>query len=411
MGEALEPSSGAQGALPSWTSCQPCGQEQLGLWRDMRPRLVPGGEFGNGSSTTALQAEMGAIVSGLVDRGSGDRATCRPCPSSAQCPVGAVVVPRPGWWHSAANSTQIHRCPYAPACGGRGAEEEELRAWQARQLRLQQQQPGIMQLDAIRPPAASYNSAPETAIPLLGDVRSAVLAQCQAAWYASGWRPGAAVAAAARQRGGLPGGNATASTESVPTQNSNAAISLCLLWFEEDLMPGLDPAAFAPLSYTQLQCAPSYTGNLCAACQPGFQAGARFQCEACPAVPQTAIVALLAFCAGVVVVLVSALANLYEDYTEEEASSAGGPAEILKVPHACHVCETSCRYWAMLTATPACDLAFILTRTRSIVFDYGVPAWCHVMTTLATAWRCILTRTRYTVIVLCQDHCGDSRGS
>ncbi len=327
VGEALEPSSGAQGTLASWTSCQPCGQEQLGLWRDMRPRLVPGGEFGQGNSTSILQADMGAIVSGLVDRGSNDRATCRPCPAAAQCPGGAVMVPRPGHWHSAANSTRVHRCPYAPACGGRGADAEELATWQERLQQLQQQQANT-QLAAVGALAGTARSSAQSAgDPPLGDVRSAVLAQCQGAWYASGWRPGAAVVAAARQRGALPPGSNSIARAASP----NGTVPPCLLWYEEDLTPSLGSETFAPLSYTQLQCAPSYTGNLCAACQPGYQAGVRFQCSSCPAVAQTAGIALLAFIGGVLVVLISTYANLYVDYTSEEVVSDFDTAELLKV--------------------------------------------------------------------------------
>jgi hypothetical protein len=35
---------------------------------------------------------------------------CQPCPlTGATCPGGAAIVPLPGWWHSAADSAQMHR--------------------------------------------------------------------------------------------------------------------------------------------------------------------------------------------------------------------------------------------------------------------------------------------------------------
>uniref|UniRef100_A0A383VDP1 Right handed beta helix domain-containing protein n=1 Tax=Tetradesmus obliquus TaxID=3088 RepID=A0A383VDP1_TETOB len=44
---------------------------------------------------------------------------CQPCPpAGADCPGGAAILPLPGWWHSAADSAQIHRCPNAEACHG-----------------------------------------------------------------------------------------------------------------------------------------------------------------------------------------------------------------------------------------------------------------------------------------------------
>ena len=35
--------------------------------------------------------------------------TCDPCPPGAYCPGGALVLPTPGFWHSAGTSTQFHR--------------------------------------------------------------------------------------------------------------------------------------------------------------------------------------------------------------------------------------------------------------------------------------------------------------
>jgi hypothetical protein len=35
---------------------------------------------------------------------------CQVCPEGASCPGGAVILPLPGWWHSAADSAQLHRC-------------------------------------------------------------------------------------------------------------------------------------------------------------------------------------------------------------------------------------------------------------------------------------------------------------
>jgi hypothetical protein len=35
---------------------------------------------------------------------------CQGCPEGASCPGGAVILPLPGWWHSAADSVQLHRC-------------------------------------------------------------------------------------------------------------------------------------------------------------------------------------------------------------------------------------------------------------------------------------------------------------
>jgi hypothetical protein len=35
---------------------------------------------------------------------------CQPCPpTGASCPGDAAIVPLPGWWHSAADSAQMHK--------------------------------------------------------------------------------------------------------------------------------------------------------------------------------------------------------------------------------------------------------------------------------------------------------------
>ncbi len=332
VGEALEPSSSSQGALPSWTRCQPCGQEQLGLWRDTRPRLsaVGSNSSSNSGSLEDVQSDMAMIVEQLLDRANSKRAAvCRTCPPMAQCPGGAVVVPLPGWWHSAANSTAMHRCPYAPACG-RGAKEDQVSLWRQRQ-----------QYYEVHAPANTNASSTATAqdnIPFGSDARSAALAWCQAEWYASSWRPGAAVVAAAVSDRLLPEGLDTAGIMHVdmpaspPSSNGTAAAAPpCLLWYEAALMPSMDPAAFDVLSYTQLQCAVSYTGTLCAACEPGYYGGARFQCADCATVLRTACLGLLAFLGSFIVVLVTAYATLLVDYTASATERMAGSAELLKV--------------------------------------------------------------------------------
>ncbi len=333
VGEALEPSAAAgQGGLASWTSCQPCGQDQLGLWRDTRPRLQVRGPFGNSSSVDELQSDMARISTQLLDR-ERDAAVCRVCPPLAQCPGGAVVVPQPGWWHSAANSTAVHRCPYAPACG-RGSTDDQFSLWQHL---LGQRTHGQL---ASEPPNATDTMARGSAVG--ADARSSALAWCQGDWYGSGWHPGAAVVAAAVKGGLLPGVSAATEVcgrlgcETAQQQASGTAVvPPCLLWYDESLTPGLDPAAFAALSYAQLQCAPSYTGNLCAACQPGYYSGSRFQCSGCPSVFRAACLGLLAFLGGLVVVLVTAYATLLVDYTSETEWRKAGSAELLKVSKSC----------------------------------------------------------------------------
>eukprot|EP00877_Chromochloris_zofingiensis_P009338 jgi/Chrzof1/4658/Cz14g21210.t1 len=43
---------------------------------------------------------------------------CETCPLNAQCPGGRSIVPQEGYWHSTADSAQVHRCPNFDACKG-----------------------------------------------------------------------------------------------------------------------------------------------------------------------------------------------------------------------------------------------------------------------------------------------------
>jgi hypothetical protein len=42
--------------------------------------------------------------------------TCDKCPDNANCSLGHLIVPLPGFWHSSLNSTRIHRCPRGDSC-------------------------------------------------------------------------------------------------------------------------------------------------------------------------------------------------------------------------------------------------------------------------------------------------------
>ncbi len=297
VGEVLTRASDMQ---PSWTSCRTCGKDQLSLWLDERPRLDS-----NASSSielTQMDSTYRALVYGTgTSRGEGV-ATCAACPSLGQCAGGAVVVPQPGYWHSAANSTKIHRCPYPAACGGSAYR---------------------MQSDWGDLPPTPSNDTEFAA--KLQDSRSRLLGICQHTWYES-WPPGSAVSASYRA-------NAT------PPEPRTAAAP-CMLWQE----PGFDVPqdAFGQYSYMQLQCAPGYTGTLCAACEPGHYLGVDYECRECLPLGGTIAVGLVFFFGGVVVVLLTTYANLREDYTgtprsrDARRALAGrtlgpGPAELLKV--------------------------------------------------------------------------------
>lgn len=51
-------------------------------------------------------------------------AQCYPCPLAGECPGGAVIFPREGAWHSAANSDYFIPCQNAGACRDGDAEAQ-----------------------------------------------------------------------------------------------------------------------------------------------------------------------------------------------------------------------------------------------------------------------------------------------
>ncbi len=293
VGEALQRASQLE---PSWTRCQACGKGQVVLWRDERPELQ---SSVYADTVDARKGMVGAYMQ-LVGNGNGP-ATCHQCPSVAQCTGGAVVVPQPGYWHSAANSTKIHRCPYARACGR--STYSLVDDW------------GDPLFEDDNATLAVFGAT-------LQDARSQLLGICQDTWYES-WPPGSAVAASY-------GTNAT------PPEPRTAAAP-CMLWQE----PGFDVPqdAFEQYSYMQLQCAPGYTGTLCAACEPGGYINSAFQCNDCLSPGASAAIGLVIFFVSVAIVLLTTLANLREDYTAPDSDGRvrqrqydnSGAAEILKV--------------------------------------------------------------------------------
>jgi hypothetical protein len=51
-----------------------------------------------------------------TSNGSVTRTTVVPGCAPPDVPVGAILVPLPGYWHSSPRSPQIHACPFPPAC-------------------------------------------------------------------------------------------------------------------------------------------------------------------------------------------------------------------------------------------------------------------------------------------------------
>eukprot|EP00877_Chromochloris_zofingiensis_P010910 jgi/Chrzof1/6072/Cz17g07200.t1 len=52
---------------------------------------------------------------------------CETCPLNAQCPGRTSIMPQEGYWHSTADSAQVHRCPNSDACKGNRNRTEMLK--------------------------------------------------------------------------------------------------------------------------------------------------------------------------------------------------------------------------------------------------------------------------------------------
>ncbi|KXZ44503.1 hypothetical protein GPECTOR_66g231 [Gonium pectorale] len=71
-------------------------------------------------------------------------------------------------------------------------------------------------------------------------------------------------------------------------------------------------------AYQQLQCAPGYTSNLCAACEPWHFINAEFECRACPPLWKNSLLAVAAFLATIALVMYTLYTNLDENYSDDE---------------------------------------------------------------------------------------------
>ncbi len=319
----------------------------MGFWRDGRPALLalPGL---NANSSLQQIARATAAADGELLRHSGSgSAACRACPAHASCPGGAIVVPWPGYWHSAANSMLVHRCPYPQACTRAPSPSQvyPLNPW-----KLDTRVEGYGALLGALPVGVTVSS--------MADPRSRLLAACQGTWYASSTHPGAWVMAEAARLGLLPGTSYSGS--SGDEAGAPLGAWACVLWDDASLLPPALPSdtaapattagvaggsvggggskseapSGAQLSYTELQCAPGYTGNLCSVCEPGHYNTPSFKCEPCPSPVGAFARGFFSIVASVVVVLGVVTANLWVSYAvsdEAEDNGKGAVVDLIKV--------------------------------------------------------------------------------
>ncbi|GIL88007.1 hypothetical protein Vretifemale_16001, partial [Volvox reticuliferus] len=233
--------------------CQKCDQRTFSLWQDTE-------ELRN-----CTYDHLDDIV-------------CYPCPDGGECLGGAVLLPSPGFWHSAANSTFMNACPNPVAC--RDGDDEAQAVLVACQKWWYS-----------RPAGFDYQGFADS-----------VLSGNKSTWLAS-----------IRAAEG-PNDAATDAAAAIDLTDP----SLCVLW-------GLPYDH--PTSYMQKQCANGYKGRLCAICSSDDgvirASDGDFGCNECYSRRTSITVAVLGFAANVITVLFTVIVTFMTDYTENEDMGIG----------------------------------------------------------------------------------------
>ncbi|EFJ43306.1 hypothetical protein VOLCADRAFT_106884 [Volvox carteri f. nagariensis] len=277
----------------SYTGCRACPSDQYGLWQDDRP-LLTDIQPRPGNATAADDSKRQSSYSESMNITlRAQNSACMLCPANALCLGGAVIVPAPGYWHSAANSTKIHTCPYPSACNVDGDKR----------------------------------TFPEWIYSMVGarDYRTGLLSWCQLAWYSS-VVPGAAVLSA--QMPGPPPEVTGDGLQPLEVLANNTAVlltNIIALRRQNDTAPDISlprclvsglPSGHLD-SYMQQQCAEGYTGNLCAACIEGYYVDTDFNCKRCPSVARTVGLGLISFFGSVALILFTTITNFSDGFGEK----------------------------------------------------------------------------------------------
>ncbi|KAG2445388.1 hypothetical protein HXX76_000010 [Chlamydomonas incerta] len=250
-------------------SCQPCDPLTFSLWEDTAPlnssclrddALILMSSNSSNSSTTDAPAAPAA-------------AACYSCPQNADCPGGALLLPTPGAWHSAANSTFVSSCPNPEAC--RGGDED----------------------------------------------MQAMLKMCQAWWYLQplGFDYWSYVRS-------ILDNNSTRYPDA-PGALRNGTYDpthACALWG----LPYGHPAA-----YMTRQCASGYAGNLCGVCESvegrAYANDGAFNCAECLEPAGSVVLSIVLYLINVIVILGTILITFLADYTEDQELAAGDIVRII----------------------------------------------------------------------------------
>ncbi|KAG2446582.1 hypothetical protein HYH02_008567 [Chlamydomonas schloesseri] len=221
------------------------------------------------------QLTQRAMAGELARAYDGSEVMCKECPNNADCPGGRAIVPLPGYWHSAPNSAAVHACHVPDACLAPSDVAFILsRSGFGSSSFTNQLPPPTVGSSSTSGDGSSSNSADGGSSDVDGvDQRTQALLACQSELFTTG---------------APPYGNTT-----LGWGNASSATAGCSLEL-----------------YMQMQCGDGYTGNLCAACLPGYAVSQDLECDECPSMARTLGLSLLAFFGSVALIMYTAVASL-----------------------------------------------------------------------------------------------------
>ncbi|GLI63818.1 hypothetical protein VaNZ11_006922 [Volvox africanus] len=344
-------------------SCSICRRDQVGLWTDRRLPLSK--LLSSNLSDGAWQSSRAANKI-LTDRSTNGKESscpscCQACPTNAICPSGALLLPAPGYWHSAPNSPRMHRCPQSAACGKVDSFGDALDGFWS-ELLAKNFNTTILQnviLNITDPSYASIVGSSDlpaaTTLQLLGSVlstgnnnRSLLLAVCQQWWYKT-FPPNR--------------DNVLQQQYNIPRLTKEEELP-CYLFNDDPSTSSIRPqGSSGNRSYLQLQCATGYTGHLCAACLPGYSLSVDFSCMKCPSLARTIVVGILAFWGTVALILLTTFSNMSLTRSAEMAAEELSSLDRLKT------LITHVQYFIIITKL-SIDYPPIITKYQSVLSSF-----------------------------------------
>ncbi|GIL68874.1 hypothetical protein Vafri_22131, partial [Volvox africanus] len=302
-------------------SCSRCRRDRVGLWWDRRvplsELLSSNGNVSHSAWNTSLLANIKLTTSmGNNGEESSCPSCCQACPTNAICPGDSLLLPAPGYWHSAPNSPRMHRCPQPAACGKVESFGDVLDGfWNKALLRFSMSSNGMGPLPTVTFNSTTISVGNRSVIALRKDNRSVLLTVCQL-WSYETFPP---------------------NRDNILKQQYNISrLTMegeppCYLFDDDPSTSGIRAhGSSGNRSYLQLQCATGYTGHLCAACLPGYSLSADFSCMKCPSLARTVVVGLFTFWGTVALILFTIFSNMSLTRAGAKAAEELSALDLLK---------------------------------------------------------------------------------